>query len=50
MISANRGHMTPGQVMPVIDRTYPLSEAREAMRHLEGGHTRGKIVITGVRR
>ena len=35
-----------GKVTPVIDRTYPLSEAREAMRHLERGHARGKIVIT----
>ena len=35
-----------GKVMPVIDRTYPLSEAPEAMRYLEGGHARGKIVIT----
>jgi NADPH:quinone reductase-like Zn-dependent oxidoreductase len=34
-----------GQVTPVIDRTYPLSQAREAMRHLETGHARGKIVI-----
>jgi NADPH:quinone reductase-like Zn-dependent oxidoreductase len=32
--------------MPVIDRTYPLTEAREAMRYLEEGHARGKIVIT----
>jgi NADPH:quinone reductase-like Zn-dependent oxidoreductase len=35
-----------GQIAPVIGRTYPLSEAAEAMRHLEEGHTRGKIVIT----
>jgi len=35
-----------GKVTPVIDRTYPLSEAPEAMRHLEAGHARGKIVIT----
>ena len=35
-----------GKVMPVIDRTYPLGEAREAMRYLEAGHARGKIVIT----
>ena len=35
-----------GKVAPVIDRTYPLSEAPEAVRHLEGGHARGKIVIT----
>jgi NADPH:quinone reductase-like Zn-dependent oxidoreductase len=35
-----------GKVTPVIDRTYPLSEAAEAMRYLEAGHARGKIVIT----
>ncbi len=35
-----------GKVMPVIDRTYPLGEARAAMRYLEAGHARGKIVIT----
>ena len=35
-----------GNVTPVIDRTYPLSEASEAMRYLEAGHARGKIVIT----
>jgi NADPH:quinone reductase-like Zn-dependent oxidoreductase len=35
-----------GKVTPVIDKTYPLSEAPAAMRHLEAGHARGKIVIT----
>jgi len=35
-----------GDVTPVIDRTYSLSEAPEAMRHLEEGHARGKVVIT----
>lgn len=35
-----------GRITPVIDRTYPLSEAPEAIRHWEEGHTRGKIVIT----
>jgi NADPH:quinone reductase-like Zn-dependent oxidoreductase len=34
------------KVTPVIDRTYSLSEVPEAMRHLEKGHARGKIVIT----
>ncbi len=34
-----------GQVTPVIDRTYPLGEAPEAMRYLEQGHARGKVVI-----
>ncbi len=35
-----------GKVTPVIDRTYPLSETAEAIRYLEEGHARGKIVIT----
>lgn len=35
-----------GKVTPVIDRTYALSEAPEAIRHLEEGHARGKAVIT----
>src|SRR6266568_3191670 len=35
-----------GQVTPVIDRTYALHEAPEAIRYLEEGHARGKIVIT----
>ena len=35
-----------GQMSSVIDRTYPLAEAAEAMRYLEAGHARGKVVIT----
>jgi NADPH:quinone reductase-like Zn-dependent oxidoreductase len=35
-----------GKVMPVVDRTYPLTEAREAIRYLEEGHTSGKVVIS----
>jgi NADPH:quinone reductase-like Zn-dependent oxidoreductase len=35
-----------GNVTPVIDRAYPLSEAPEAIRYLEGRHARGKVVIT----
>src|SRR5438105_4346219 len=34
-----------GKVRPVIDRTYPLSETADAMRHLEEGRARGKVVI-----
>lgn len=34
------------QVRPVIDRTYPLSEAAEAIRYLETGRARGKVIIT----
>jgi NADPH:quinone reductase-like Zn-dependent oxidoreductase len=35
-----------GKVVPVIDRCYPLSEVPEAIRYLEAGHARGKVVIT----
>ncbi|MGH2393266.1 MAG: NAD(P)-dependent alcohol dehydrogenase [Candidatus Limnocylindria bacterium] len=35
-----------GAVTPVIDRTYPLSETAQAMRYLEAGNARGKVVIT----
>jgi NADPH:quinone reductase-like Zn-dependent oxidoreductase len=35
-----------GKVRPVIDRTYPLVEAADAVRYLAEGHPRGKIVIT----
>ncbi len=34
-----------GQVTPVLDRTFALGEASDAVRHVEGGHTRGKAVI-----
>ena len=35
-----------GKVIPVIDRCYPLSETAEALRYLEAGRARGKVVIT----
>jgi NADPH:quinone reductase-like Zn-dependent oxidoreductase len=35
-----------GKLRPVIDRTYPLSEAREAVRYVGSGQARGKVVIT----
>ena len=35
-----------GKVTPVIDRTYALSEVPEAIRYLEQGRARGKLVIT----
>lgn len=37
--------MQAGRVTPVIDRTYPLNEIREAMRYLETGRARGKVII-----
>ena len=35
-----------GKMKPAIDRTYPLSQLRDAMAYLEQGHARGKVVIT----
>ncbi|MBN2003672.1 MAG: NAD(P)-dependent alcohol dehydrogenase, partial [Anaerolineae bacterium] len=35
-----------GKLKPVIDKTYPLSEAPAAFRYLEESHARGKVVIT----
>jgi NADPH:quinone reductase-like Zn-dependent oxidoreductase len=37
--------LSTGQVVPTIDRTYPLSETAEALTYLESGHARGKVVI-----
>ncbi|MHB8643622.1 MAG: NAD(P)-dependent alcohol dehydrogenase [Gaiellaceae bacterium] len=34
-----------GKVTPVIDRTYPLRETPEAIRYVEAGHARGKVVV-----
>ncbi|MGW7067295.1 NAD(P)-dependent alcohol dehydrogenase [Streptomyces sp. NPDC054855] len=35
-----------GTITPAIDRTYPLGEAVAAIKHLETGHPRGKLVVT----
>ena len=35
-----------GLVVPVVERAYPLAEAADAMRHLEAGRVRGKLVVT----
>jgi NADPH:quinone reductase-like Zn-dependent oxidoreductase len=35
-----------GKITPAIDRTYPLSQTPAAIRHLQQGRARGKVVIT----
>ncbi|MFF7275501.1 zinc-binding dehydrogenase [Streptomyces griseorubiginosus] len=35
-----------GKIAPAVERMYPLSEAAEAIRHLEVEHARAKIVVT----
>jgi NADPH:quinone reductase-like Zn-dependent oxidoreductase len=39
------GMIGAGLVRPVIDRTYPLAETAAALRYLETGHARGKVVV-----
>jgi NADPH:quinone reductase-like Zn-dependent oxidoreductase len=38
--------MSAGKVKSIIDKRYPLNETAEALRYLEEGHARGKVVIT----
>ncbi|WP_405817633.1 NAD(P)-dependent alcohol dehydrogenase [Streptomyces sp. NBC_01390] len=35
-----------GRLTPVVDRTYPLTDVAEGVRHVERGHARGKAVVT----
>jgi len=35
-----------GRVTPLVDRTYPLSQAAEALAHVGAGHARGTVVLT----
>jgi NADPH:quinone reductase-like Zn-dependent oxidoreductase len=44
-LEALRDLLEAGKVTPVIDRTYDLSETVDAIRYLEQGHPRGKVVI-----
>jgi NADPH:quinone reductase-like Zn-dependent oxidoreductase len=45
-LSAVAALVEAGELSPVVDRTYALADAAEGLRHLEGGHARGKAVIT----
>jgi NADPH:quinone reductase-like Zn-dependent oxidoreductase len=40
------GFVEDGRLTPVLDRTYPMAETAAGLRHVERGHTRGKVVIT----
>ena len=40
------GLIEDGKLTPVLDRTYPLADTAEGLRHVEQGHARGKVVIT----
>jgi len=40
------GVMEAGKVTPVIDRIYPLEQTADAIRYVEAGHARGKVIIS----
>jgi NADPH:quinone reductase-like Zn-dependent oxidoreductase len=40
-----RDLMQEGKLTPVIDRQYQMSETADALRYLEEGHARGKVVV-----
>ena len=41
-----RGFVESGELTPVVDRTFPLNEVPDAIRYLESGRVRGKVVIS----
>ncbi|NGY60176.1 NAD(P)-dependent alcohol dehydrogenase [Lentzea sp. NEAU-D13] len=45
-LAALRDLAESGRLVPVIERTYPLTEAPDAIRHVESAHARAKVVIT----
>jgi NADPH:quinone reductase-like Zn-dependent oxidoreductase len=45
-LAALRELIESGKVTPIIDRIYPLRQASETIRYLEGEHARAKVVIT----
>jgi NADPH:quinone reductase-like Zn-dependent oxidoreductase len=45
-LTALRELLEEGTIRPVVERSYPLSEAADALRYLGEGHARGKLVIT----
>jgi len=44
-LAVMRELMMDGRVTPVIDKRYPLAEVPAAIRYLEDGHARGKVII-----
>ena len=40
-----REHLEAGKLTPATDREFPLSEAPDAIRYLEAGRAKGKVVI-----
>ena len=45
-LSVLRDLIEAGKIVPAVDRTYPLSQTPAAIRHVQEGRARGKVVIT----
>lgn len=45
LMAALKRFIEAGQLTPIVDRTFPLGEVRDAMRYLTEGHARGKVVV-----
>lgn len=45
-LAALRELAESGQLVPVIERTYPLTDVPDAIRHVESEHARAKVVVT----
>jgi len=45
-LEALAGLLEAGQVVPAVDRSFPLAEAAKAIRYVQEGHARGKVVLT----
>jgi NADPH:quinone reductase-like Zn-dependent oxidoreductase len=45
-LTALRELIDAAKIVPVIDRTYPFAQTADAIRYLEEGHARGKVVVT----
>jgi NADPH:quinone reductase-like Zn-dependent oxidoreductase len=41
-----KGMIAMGQLKPAIDRSYPFNELVQALRYVDDGHARGKVVVT----
>jgi len=41
-----REPLDAGAIAPIVDRTFPLGEAADAIAYLQGGRAMGKVVIT----
>jgi NADPH:quinone reductase-like Zn-dependent oxidoreductase len=45
-VATLKGLIAAGKLKPVIDRRYPLSEVADALRWVDDGHARGKVIVT----